>query len=63
MLKTILAGFYERDIRKLIEEINLFKNEELKSKMGDNAKLQAAEFKRDEIAKSFWEIIEKAANK
>ena len=28
MLNTILADFYERDIRKLIEEINLFKNEE-----------------------------------
>jgi len=28
MLNTILANFYERDIRKMIEEINLFKNEE-----------------------------------
>lgn len=28
MLNNILAGFYERDLRKLIEEINLFKNEE-----------------------------------
>jgi len=28
MLNTILADFYERDIRKLIEEINLFKNDE-----------------------------------
>lgn len=28
MLHTILAKFYERDIRKLIEEVNLFKNEE-----------------------------------
>jgi hypothetical protein len=28
MLNTILANFYERDIRKLIEEVNLFKNEE-----------------------------------
>jgi len=28
MLNNVLAGFYERDIRKLIEEINLFKNEE-----------------------------------
>lgn len=27
-LNTILAGFYERDLRKLIEEINLFQNEE-----------------------------------
>jgi hypothetical protein len=27
MLSSILAGFYERDLRKLIEEINLFKNE------------------------------------
>lgn len=28
MLSDILANFYERDIRKLIEEVNLFKNEE-----------------------------------
>ena len=28
MLNTMLASFYERDIRKLIEEIELFKNEE-----------------------------------
>ena len=28
MLNNILAGFYERDIRKLIEEVNLFSNEE-----------------------------------
>ncbi len=28
MLNTILANFYERDIRKLFEELNLFKNEE-----------------------------------
>ena len=28
MLNSILASFYERDIRKLIEEINQFKNEE-----------------------------------
>jgi hypothetical protein len=28
MLNTTLANFYERDIRKLIEEINLFQNEE-----------------------------------
>ena len=28
MLNNILANFYERDIRKLIEEVNLFKNEE-----------------------------------
>jgi hypothetical protein len=27
MLKNILAGFYERDIRKLIEEVKLFKDE------------------------------------
>ena len=27
-LNSILAGFYERDIRKLIEEVNLFGNEE-----------------------------------
>lgn len=27
MLNNILAGFYERDIRKLIEELNLFQNE------------------------------------
>jgi hypothetical protein len=28
MLNIVLTNFYERDIRKLIEEINLFKNEE-----------------------------------
>jgi hypothetical protein len=28
MLNSILANFYERDIRKLIEEVKLFKNEE-----------------------------------
>lgn len=28
MLNHILANFYERDLRKLIEEINLFKHEE-----------------------------------
>jgi hypothetical protein len=28
MLNSIVATFYERDIRKLIEEVNLFKNEE-----------------------------------
>jgi hypothetical protein len=27
MLSSILAGFYERDLRRLIEEINLFKDE------------------------------------
>jgi hypothetical protein len=28
MLNSILVNFYERDIRKLIEEVNLFRNEE-----------------------------------
>ena len=28
MWSTVLANFYERDIRKLIEEVNLFRNEE-----------------------------------
>jgi len=28
MLNSILANFYKRDIRKLIEEVNLFRNEE-----------------------------------
>ena len=28
MMNTILANFYERDIRKFIEEVNLFKDEE-----------------------------------
>jgi hypothetical protein len=28
MLNSILARFYDRDLRKLIEEVNLFKNEE-----------------------------------
>ena len=27
MMNTVLANFYERDLRKLIEEINLFRNE------------------------------------
>lgn len=27
MLNNLLANFYERDIRKLIEEVNLYKNE------------------------------------
>ena len=28
MLSTILANFYERDLRRLVEEINLFKSED-----------------------------------
>ena len=28
MLNSVLANFYERDIRRLIEEVNLFRNEE-----------------------------------
>ena len=28
MLNSILANFYERDLRKLIDEVNLFQNEE-----------------------------------
>ena len=28
MLNSVLANFYERDIRKLIEEVNLFRSEE-----------------------------------
>jgi hypothetical protein len=28
MLNSLLAEFYERDLRKLIEEVNLFRNEE-----------------------------------
>jgi hypothetical protein len=28
MLNSVLANFFERDIRKLIEEVNLFRNEE-----------------------------------
>ena len=28
MLNSVLANFYERDIRKLIEEVNLFTNED-----------------------------------
>ena len=28
MMNSLLADFYERDMRKLIEEVNLFKNEE-----------------------------------
>jgi len=28
MLNSVLASFYERDIRKMIEELNLFRNDE-----------------------------------
>ncbi len=28
MMNTLLANFYERDLRKLMEEVNLFRNEE-----------------------------------
>lgn len=28
MLNQVLANFYEKDLRKLIEEVNLFQNEE-----------------------------------
>ena len=28
MLNSVLANFYERDIRKLIDEVNSFRNEE-----------------------------------
>src|SRR5436190_15497910 len=28
MMNSVVANFYERDIRKLIEEVGLFKNEE-----------------------------------
>jgi hypothetical protein len=38
MLNNILANFYERDIRKLIEEVNLFKNEEDLWKIAGNVK-------------------------
>lgn len=41
--------------------ISIFKNEEQKSKMADNAKQQAAEKNRDENARLLWEMIEKAA--
>jgi len=40
--------------------INVFKNEDQKTKMADNAKDQAATVNRDEIAKSLWELIEAA---
>jgi glycosyltransferase involved in cell wall biosynthesis len=41
--------------------INIFKNEDEKTRMADNAKQQAAAISRDEIAKTFWELVEKAA--
>lgn len=34
MLNSILKGFYERDIQKLIDEINLFQHEETLWKVG-----------------------------
>lgn len=42
--------------------ITLFKNEEQKTQMADNAKNQAEEIKRDDLAKTFWELVEKTAN-
>jgi len=42
--------------------ITMFKNEELKTQMADNAKNQAEEIKRDDLAKTFWELVEKTAN-
>jgi len=42
--------------------ITMFKNEEQKTQMADNAKAQAEEIKRDDIAKAFWELVEKAVN-
>jgi len=41
MLNTILAGFYERDLRQLIEEINLFEKEENLWKTGGSVKNSA----------------------
>ena len=38
MLKTVLSHFYERDIRKLIEEVNLFKDEGNLWKTGGSVK-------------------------
>ena len=38
MLNTVLANFYERDIRRLIEEVSLFKNEENLWKIGGSVK-------------------------
>lgn len=43
--------------------INIFKNEEQKTQMADNAKDQAGQIQRDDIAKAFWELVEKAAGK
>lgn len=42
--------------------ITMFKNEEQKTQMADNAKSQAEEIKRDELAKTFWELVEKTVN-
>jgi len=43
--------------------INMFKNEEQKTQMAHNAKSQAEEIKRDNIARAFWELVEKTAGK
>ena len=45
MLNSVLANFYERDIRRLIEEVNLFKNEE------DLWKTQGA------VKNSSWQLV------
>ena len=38
MLNTVLSDFYERDIRKLVEEVNLFKDEGNLWKTGGSVK-------------------------
>ena len=38
MMNTVLANFYERDLRKLIEEISLFKNEDNLWRIGGSVK-------------------------
>ena len=40
--------------------IAVFKNEEERNQIVENAKAKAEEFKRDDIAKSLWEMIENA---
>lgn len=42
--------------------ITMFKNEELKTQMADNAKNQAEGIKRDDLAKALWELVEKTTN-
>ena len=55
----LLAGFEHEPIGDAL--ISLYKNEDQRSQMIENAKKQALAYNRDIIAKPFWELIEKLA--